>query len=174
MINGLFNQIALLFARVARAVLAPPLFFGSTGLTLMFSSLMVSTATSSSAHTGGDYERVNGAEEDFNRRITVDWLAGTACDPAGDGQLPVMGYRPAAQFYERRRHCRKFCHAANLAAHRRIQEDPLMEFLPNSPTQVVLRASRLRSLAIFCIHGRHVVPAAPRFQAGGFLTTMMA
>jgi hypothetical protein len=44
MINGLFNQLWLLFAILHVQILAPAL-FGSTGLTPMFSSLMVSTAT---------------------------------------------------------------------------------------------------------------------------------
>lgn len=45
MINGLFNQLALLFALIHMQILAPALLFGSVPLTLMFSSLMVSTAT---------------------------------------------------------------------------------------------------------------------------------
>ena len=45
MINGLFNQIFLLFALIHVQILAPALLFGSVPLTLMFSSLMVSTAT---------------------------------------------------------------------------------------------------------------------------------
>ena len=65
MINGLFNQVWLIFALIHVQVLAPPLFFGSVGLTLMFSSLMVSTAT---IILGGIpaaiYERVTGAKDD--------------------------------------------------------------------------------------------------------------
>ena len=49
MINGLFNQVALLFAVLHMQILAPALLFGSTGLTLMFSSLMVSTCCHPSA-----------------------------------------------------------------------------------------------------------------------------
>ena len=45
MINGIFNQLALLFALIHVQILAPALLFGSVPLTLMFSSLMVSTAT---------------------------------------------------------------------------------------------------------------------------------
>jgi hypothetical protein len=45
MINGLFNQAALLFALIHVQVLAPALLFGNISLTLLFSSLMVSTAT---------------------------------------------------------------------------------------------------------------------------------
>jgi hypothetical protein len=45
MVNGLFNQDWLLFALLHMQILAPALLFGSSSLTLMFSSLMVSTAT---------------------------------------------------------------------------------------------------------------------------------
>jgi hypothetical protein len=45
MVNGLFNQLWLFFALIYAQQLAGPLFFGSVGLTLMFASLMVSTAT---------------------------------------------------------------------------------------------------------------------------------
>ena len=41
MVNGIFNQTALLFALIHMQVLAPALLFGSTALTLLFSSLMV-------------------------------------------------------------------------------------------------------------------------------------
>ena len=44
-INGLFNQLWVLFALLHVQILSPALLFGSVGLTLMFSSLMVSTAT---------------------------------------------------------------------------------------------------------------------------------
>jgi hypothetical protein len=44
-INGLFNQTWLLFALIHAQILPPALLFGSVGLTLMFASLMVSTAT---------------------------------------------------------------------------------------------------------------------------------
>ena len=79
MINGLFNQLALLFALIHMQILAPALLFGSTGLTLMFSSLMVSTAT---IILGGIpaaiYERVVGAKEDSTEASLWIWLAGTA------------------------------------------------------------------------------------------------
>ncbi|HWA48575.1 MAG TPA: hypothetical protein VG742_09895, partial [Dongiaceae bacterium] len=45
MINGLFNQVLLLYALIHMQILAPALLFGSVPLTLMFASLMVSTAT---------------------------------------------------------------------------------------------------------------------------------
>ena len=45
MVNGLFNQTWLLFALIHAQILSPALLFGSVGLTLMFASLMVSTAT---------------------------------------------------------------------------------------------------------------------------------
>ena len=79
MINGLFNQLWLLFALIHVQVLAPALLFGSVPLTLMFSSLMVSTAT---IILGGVpaaiYERIVGACEDSTEASLWIWLAGTA------------------------------------------------------------------------------------------------
>jgi hypothetical protein len=79
MINGLFNQVALLFALIHMQVLAPSLLFGSTSLTLMFSSLMVSTAT---IILGGIpaaiYERYIGAKDDSTTVSLWIWLAATA------------------------------------------------------------------------------------------------
>jgi len=79
MINGLFNQTALVFALIHMQILAPALLFGSTGLTLMFSSLMVSTAT---IILGGIpaalYERFAGVTDDSTPASLWIWLAGTA------------------------------------------------------------------------------------------------
>jgi hypothetical protein len=79
MINGLFNQVWLLFALIYTEQLAGPLFFGSMSLTLMFASLMVSTAT---LILGGIpaaiYERVQGIKEDSSEVSLWIWLAGTA------------------------------------------------------------------------------------------------
>ena len=79
MINGLFNQLALLFALIHVQILAPALLFGSVGLTLMFSSLMVSTAT---IILGGIpaalYERFAGTKDDSDLVSLWIWLAGTA------------------------------------------------------------------------------------------------
>lgn len=79
MINGLFNQIALLFALIHMQVLAPALLLGSVPLTLMFSSLMVSTAT---IILGGIpaaiYERLAGVKDDSTETSLWIWLAGTA------------------------------------------------------------------------------------------------
>ena len=79
MINGLFNQVWLLFALIYTEQLAGPLFFGSMSLTLMFASLMVSTAT---LILGGVpaaiYERVQGIKEDSSEVSLWIWLAGTA------------------------------------------------------------------------------------------------
>jgi uncharacterized membrane protein YjjP (DUF1212 family) len=79
MINGLFNQTFLVFALIHVQILAPALLFGSTGLTLMFSSLMVSTAT---IILGGIpaaiYERVAGAKDDSTTVSLWIWLACTA------------------------------------------------------------------------------------------------
>jgi hypothetical protein len=79
MINGLFNQTALVFALIHVQILAPALLFGSVPLTLMFSSLMVSTAT---IILGGIpaaiYEHIIGAKEDSTEASLWIWLAGTA------------------------------------------------------------------------------------------------
>jgi len=79
MVNGLFNQTWLLFALLHVQILAPALLFGSVPLTLMFSSLMVSTAT---IILGGIpaaiYERVIGVKEDSTEASMWIWLAGTA------------------------------------------------------------------------------------------------
>jgi len=79
MVNGLFNQTWLLFALIHVQILAPALLFGSVSLTLMFTSLMVSTAT---IILGGIpaaiYERVIGVKEDSTEASMWIWLAGTA------------------------------------------------------------------------------------------------
>ena len=87
MVNGIFNQVALLFALLHVQVLAPALFFGSTSLTLMFSSLMVSTATIILAGIpAAIYERVRGVRDDSTPASLWIWLAGT-----GLLTLPAMG-----------------------------------------------------------------------------------
>ena len=79
MINGIFNQTALLFALIHMQVLAPALLFGSTSLTLMFSSLMVSTATIILAGIpAAIYERFIGAKDDSTVGSLWIWLTGTA------------------------------------------------------------------------------------------------
>ncbi len=79
MVNGLFNQTWLVFALIHVQILAPALLFGSVSLTLMFTSLMVSTAT---IILGGIpaaiYERVIGAKDDSTEVSMWIWLAGTA------------------------------------------------------------------------------------------------
>ena len=79
MINGLFNQLFLLFALIHVQILAPALLFGSVPLTLMFASLMVSTFT---IILGGIpaaiYERFVGARDDSTQASLWIWLAGTA------------------------------------------------------------------------------------------------
>src|SRR6266849_8587409 len=78
MINGLFNQLWLIFALLYVQPLVGPLLFGSLSLTLIFASLMVSTAT---VILGGIpaaiYERITGASESNNVSLWI-WLAGTA------------------------------------------------------------------------------------------------
>jgi hypothetical protein len=87
MINGIFNQTALLFALIHVQVLAPALLFGSTSLTLMFSSLMVSTATIILAGIpAAIYERFTGAKDDSTPVSLWIWLAGT-----GILTLPAIG-----------------------------------------------------------------------------------
>ena len=87
MINGLFNQVALLFALLHVQVLAPALLFGSVSLTLMFASLVVSTAT---IILGGIpaaiYEHLVGAKDDSTVVSLWIWLAAT-----GLLTLPAMG-----------------------------------------------------------------------------------
>jgi len=79
MVNGLFNQLWLLFALIHVQVISPALLFGSVPLTLMFASLMVSTAT---IILGGIpaalYERFMGAKDDSSETSLWIWLAGTA------------------------------------------------------------------------------------------------
>lgn len=78
MINGIFNQLWLIFALLYVQPLAGPLLFGSVSLTLMFASLMVSTAT---VILGGIpaaiYERVTDASDSTDASLWI-WLAGTA------------------------------------------------------------------------------------------------
>ncbi len=79
MINGLFNQLWLLFALIHVQILSPALLFGSVPLTLLFSSLMVSTAT---IILGGIpaaiYEHRVKAKDDSTEVSLWIWLAGTA------------------------------------------------------------------------------------------------
>ncbi len=87
MINGIFNQLALLYALIHVQILAPALLFGSVPLTLMFASLMVSTAT---VILGGIpaalYERFVGANDDSTEVSLWIWLAGT-----GILTIPAIG-----------------------------------------------------------------------------------
>ena len=86
MINGIFNQLALIFALLYVKPLAGPLLFDNISLTLMFASLMVSTAT---IILGGIpaaiYEKVTGARESSDASLWI-WLAGTAV-----AALPAAG-----------------------------------------------------------------------------------
>ena len=93
----------MLFAYLFMKILAPALLFGSEPLTLMFASLMVSTAT---IILGGIpaaiYERFVGAKDDSTEASLWIWLAGT-----GILTLPAIGnffeYRALAR--PRRRIC---------------------------------------------------------------------
>ena len=87
MINGMFNQIALLFALIHVQILAPALLFDSVPLTLLMSSLMVSTGTIIVAGIpAAIYERIIGAGDDSTATSLWIWLAGT-----GLLTLPAMG-----------------------------------------------------------------------------------
>ena len=87
MINGLFNQVWVLFALIHVQILSPALLFGSVPLTLMFSSLMVSTATIILAGVPAAlYEHIVGAKEDSTAASMWIWLAGAALLT-----LPAMG-----------------------------------------------------------------------------------
>jgi hypothetical protein len=79
MVNGLFNQTWLIFSLIHMQILAPALLFGSVPLSLMFSSLMVSTATIILAGVpAAIYERIVGAKDDSTETSLWIWLAGTA------------------------------------------------------------------------------------------------
>jgi len=87
MVNGLFNQVAVVFALLHVQILAPALLFGNVSLTLMFSSLMVSTATIILAGIPAAlYERFAGATTDSTDASLWIWLAGT-----GVLTLPAIG-----------------------------------------------------------------------------------
>ena len=86
-VNGLFNQDLVLLALIPMNILAPALLFGSVPLTLMFSSLMVSTATVIVAGIpAAMYERFVGAKDASTEASLWIWLAGT-----GILALPAMG-----------------------------------------------------------------------------------
>ena len=78
MINGIFNQLWLIFALLYVQTIAGPLLFGNLSLTLMFASLMVSTAT---VILGGIPAaisvRVTGASVSSTVSLWI-WLAATA------------------------------------------------------------------------------------------------
>lgn len=79
MINGMFNQLPLLFAVLHVQIIAPALLFGSVPLALLMASLMVSTATIILAGIpAAIYEHFVGAKEDSPAVSLWIWLAGTA------------------------------------------------------------------------------------------------
>ena len=86
MISGLFNQALVPFAYLFAKVLAPALLFGSESLTLMFASLMASTATIIAGGVPAAlYERYVGAKDSTEVSLWI-WLAGT-----GLLTLPAVG-----------------------------------------------------------------------------------
>ena len=87
MINGLFNQLALLFTLIHVQILAPALLFDNVSLTLLMSSLMLSTATIIVAGIpAAIYERLTQSGDDSTTTSLWIWLAGT-----GLLTLPAMG-----------------------------------------------------------------------------------
>lgn len=87
MVNGLFNQLFLLYALIHVQILAPALLFGSVSLTLLLSSLMVSTATIiAGGIPAAIYEWYVGAREDSTEVSLWIWLAGT-----GILTIPAIG-----------------------------------------------------------------------------------
>ncbi len=78
MVNGLFNQALVPFAYLFAKVLAPALFFGSESLSLIFASLMASTATIiAGGIPAAIYEHIIGAKDSTDASLWI-WLAGTA------------------------------------------------------------------------------------------------
>ncbi len=77
MINGIFNQLLLIFALLYVQPLAGPLLFGSLSLTLMFASLMVSTAPHSWRDPGCNL-RTRHRRHGIEHVSLWIWLAGTA------------------------------------------------------------------------------------------------
>lgn len=87
MINGLFNHSWLLFTLLHVQILAPALLFGNVSLTLMFASLLVSTATIILAGIpAAIYEHLVGVKDDSTDVSMWIWLAGT-----GLLTLPAVG-----------------------------------------------------------------------------------
>jgi hypothetical protein len=86
MINGLFNELAVVFALIHAQIFAPALLFGSIPLTLMFASLMVSTATIILAGIpAAVFEHIKGRNDSSDASLWI-WLAGT-----GLLTLPAVG-----------------------------------------------------------------------------------
>jgi len=87
MINGMFNQLALLFALLHVQIIAPALLFGNVPMTFLMASLMVSTATIILAGIPAAlYEWFVGTGDDSSATSLWIWLAGT-----GILTLPAMG-----------------------------------------------------------------------------------
>ena len=163
MVNGLFNQIWLLFALIHVQILAPALLFGSVALTLLFSSLMVSTAT---IILGGIpaaiYERFAGAKDDSSVVVAVD-LARRHRNPDDPGDRQFLQNRPLSiAFAAVARPATRSCYrhnpvlrctllpgaipAAGLPASVRA-----MDHIRVLAYETVMRACGFGSLAIFCV-----------------------
>ena len=177
MINGLFNQALVPFAYLFAKVLAPALLFGSESLTLMFASLMASTAT---IIVGGIpaaiYERYVGAKDDSTEVSLWIWLAGTAILT-----LPAIG-----NFFQSGSEPTVRAHAivsaprgekiagSNGRDRGSSAKDRALEHMRRIAYETVLRACGFGSLAIFCVMIGMSFEPRLAFQAGGTLTTLMA
>jgi hypothetical protein len=98
MINGLFNQALVPFSYLFVKVLAPALLFGSESLTLMFASLMASTAT---VIAGGIpaalYERFVGAKDDSTEASLWKFLPGRVVATRGQDAVSLRPLAPGVQ-----------------------------------------------------------------------------
>ncbi len=91
-VNGLFNQAGAAVRAHPVKILAPALLFGSVPLTLMFSSLMVSTATVILAGIpAAIYECYRRRQGRLDRSLALDLARRHGHpDPSGHGQFPAV------------------------------------------------------------------------------------
>ena len=89
MINGLFNQVALLFALIHVQVLAPALLFGSTSLTLdVFLADGLDRDDHPWRHPGCHLRALCRRQGRFDRGFALDLAGGDrSSDAPGDGRI---------------------------------------------------------------------------------------
>ena len=136
MINGIFNQLWLIFALLYVQPLVGPLLFGSLSLTLMFASLMVSTAT---VILGGIpaaiYERVTGSTESNTASLWI-WLA-----------IGVLVLVIGAMYPMGSMHYANVRRAVGLKAYGDPKDAPPSEPLPPAELEKLLASNRPFALA---------------------------